>query len=307
MQTPLFAGSHARGFAYGLLGVLLLSPDTLIIRLVDADPWVFIAWRGLLMAIGVFVILGCRYGTDLWRRTRLIGWTGLLVAVFFGINNVFFQLSVQSTLVANTLIIIATAPLFAACFSVLFLNESVPLKTWIATAGALVGVIIVVSGSLGPGDLFGNIAALMTAVGLGAHFVLVRLRRSIDMAPAVGIGAIMTSMAGLVVASDLYLAPEQFGYITLLGLILLPLSFVFLTRAPRLVPAPEVSLILLLETILGPLWVWLFIREEPPLSTLIGGALIIVVLTVHACASLGSGVPATPDRTDRRPVPRPAT
>ena len=286
MQRTASSEHHTKGLVLGVLGVLLLSPDTLIIRLVDTDPWTFIAWRGVLMSIGIFVILALRYGTELLPRIRAVGWWGLIIALIFTVNNIFFQLSVQSTLVANTLVILATSPLFAALFSVLFLNERVPARTWAAITLSLLGIALVFLGDLGGGDLFGNVAALLAAIGLGVHFVLVRRTSPIDMAPAIGIAGVLTCLAGMSVSANLYLDPGQFGYILVLGLVLLPASFALLTKAPQYIPAPEVSLILLLETILGPLWVWLAINEEPPLPTVLGGTLIFVVLAVHAVLSL---------------------
>lgn len=286
MHVPSIASNHAKGLMLGILGVLLLSPDTLIIRLVDADPWTFIAWRGGLMTIGMMVIMVLRFGAAVAARTYAIGWLGLLIALVFAVNNVFFQLSIQSTTVANTLVILATAPLFAAVFSVAFLRERIPMRTWIAIVFSGLGICIVFIGELHTGNLFGNVAALISAVGLGVHFVLVRLGRPVDMSPAIGIAGILVCLIGAGMASDLYLEPRQFGLLAVLGLVLLPLSFVFLTRAPHYISAPEVSLVLLIETILGPLWVWMAIAEEPPLQTIAGGGLIIIVLAIHAALSL---------------------
>jgi drug/metabolite transporter (DMT)-like permease len=286
MHVPSTASNHAKGLTFGILGVLLLSPDTLIIRLVDADPWTFIAWRGGLMTVGVMVIMVLRFGVTVAARTYAIGWLGLLIALLFAVNNVFFQLSVQNTTVANTLVILATAPLFAAVFSVAFLREQVPRRTWIVAMFSALGICMVFIGELQTENLFGNVAALISAVGLGIYFVLVRLGRPVDMSPAIGIAGIFVCLIGAGLASDLYLEPRQFGLLAVLGLILLPLSFVFLTRAPHYISAPEVSLVLLIETILGPLWVWIAITEEPPLQTIAGGGLIIIVLAIHAALSL---------------------
>lgn len=288
MTTQAPTTNHAKGLTLGVLGVLLLSPDTLIIRLVDADPWTFIAWRGGLMMVGMFLILSLRFGYRLFSRTFAIGWLGVLIAILFALNNVFFQLSVQSTSVANTLVIIATAPLFAALFSVLFLRERVPMRTWIAIVVSAGGVALVFIGDIGGGSMFGNVAALISAVGLGVHFVLVRLGRPVDMSPAIAVAGLFIMAIGMFMATDLYLDPRQFGLIAILGVVLLPLSFALLTRAPNHIPAAEVSLIILLETILGPLWVWLAVAEQPPLQTIIGGAVIIVVLTVHSILSLNT-------------------
>jgi drug/metabolite transporter (DMT)-like permease len=286
MQSKVSQNNHSKGWILGILGILTLSPDTLIIRLVDSDPWTFIAWRGAFMAIGMFIILGLSYRSKVFLKFFAIGWLGCLIAIIFSINNVFFQLSVQTTAVANTLVIVATSPLFAAVMSVLFLKERVKTRTWLVILVSVIGVGIVFTGKLESGDLFGNFAALLVAIGMGAHFVLVRLARPIDMAPAVAIASILTCLMGLSMAPDLYVSPPQFGYLALLGLILLPISFIFLTRAPIYITAPEVSLILLLETIIGPFWVWMIIKEEPPIATLIGGSLIIITLIIHAILSL---------------------
>lgn len=286
MRARSTPSNHAKGLILGIIGVLLLSPDTLIIRLVDSDPWTFIAWRGALMFVGMMVIMALRFGFKIFGRTYAIGWLGLLIALLFALNNVFFQLSVQNTSVANTLVILATAPLFAAIFSVAFLRERVPTRTWIAVVISTLGVALVFIGEIGSGNLFGNVAALIGAVGLGVHFVLVRLGRPVDMSPAIGVAGLFIAAIGIVMAANLYVDPRQFGLLAILGLVLLPLSFVFLTLAPTYIPAPEVSLIILLETILGPLWVWMAIAEQPPLQTVAGGALIIIVLTAHALMSL---------------------
>lgn len=288
MTTQAPTTNHAKGLTLGILGVLLLSPDTMIIRLVDADPWSFIAWRGGLMMVGMILLLALRFGYRLFSRLFAIGWLGLLIAILFALNNVFFQLSVQTTSVANTLVIIATAPLFAALFSVLFLRERVPMRTWVAIVVSTAGVALVFIGDIGAGDWFGNTAALISAVGLGVHFVLVRLGSPVDMSPAIAVGGLFIMVIGISMATDLYLDPRQFGLIAILGLVLLPLSFALLTRAPNHIPAAEVSLIILLETILGPLWVWLAVAEQPPLQTLLGGALIIVVLIAHSIMSLNN-------------------
>ena len=280
-------GVQAKGLLFALFGILLLSPDTLIIRLVDTDPWTFIAWRGALMAVGMTVIIVVLHGLATPARVIAIGWPGIVIAVQFAINNAAFQLSVQSTSVANTLAIIATAPLFAAIFSVILLREGVPLRTWIAIGLSLAGIALVFAGDWqAGGSQFGNVAALVTAIGLGGHFVLVRLARPRDMTPAIAAGGVLICLSGLVMAESIYVAPVGFGLLAVLGLVLLPVSFLLLTRAPRYISAPEVSLILLLETILGPLWVWLAIAETPPLLTLVGGGMIIVVLAVHAVLAL---------------------
>ena len=138
------------------------------------------------------------------------------------------------------------------------------------------------AGRLDGGHLFGNFAALISAIGLGTHFVLVRLKRQVDMTPAIGLASLLTCFIGFNMSSDLYLEPQQLGYLVILGLILLPVSFILLTRAPIYISAPEVSLIILLETILAPIWVWLFINEIPPLSVMLGGFIIVLAIIIKS-------------------------
>ena len=190
MQLKAPQNNQLKGWILGILGILTLSPDTLIIRLVDSDPWTFIAWRGAFMAVGMLFILSFSYRLQIFSKFFAVGWLGCLIAVIFSINIVFFQLSVQTTDVANTLVIVATSPLFAAVMSVLFLKERIKNKTWAAILISVIGVSIVFIGKLESGDLFGNFAALLVAVGMGAHFVLVRLARPTDMAPAVAIATV---------------------------------------------------------------------------------------------------------------------
>ena len=277
--------SRTKGYLLGVLGVLILSPDTLLIRLVDTSPWTFLTWRGGLMTIGMILVLSLSYRSKLLEKIHAIGWLGLLIALIFAINTTFFQLSVQTTNVANTLVIIATAPLFAAILSVIFLKERIPVRTWVTILICFLAVGLVFAGRLNGGHLFGNFAALISAIGLGTHFVLVRLKREVDMTPAIGLASLLTCFIGFNMSSDLYLEPQQLGFLAILGLILLPISFILLTRAPIYISAPEVSLVILLETILAPIWVWLAIQEEPPLTTLIGGGIIIIALAIHAIQS----------------------
>ena len=143
MQLKASQNNQLKGWILGILGILTLSPDTLIIRLVDTDPWTYIAWRGSFMADGMLFILSISYRLLDFSKFFAVGWLGCLIAVIFSINNVFFQLSVQTTAVANTLVIVATSPLFAAVMSVLFLKERIKNKTWAAILVSVMGVSIV--------------------------------------------------------------------------------------------------------------------------------------------------------------------
>lgn len=277
---------QAKGLMLAVLGVLVLTPDTLIMRLVGADPWTTLFWRGAMMTIGFVLLSLVRYRGRSFAILRAVGGMGLMVSVIWTCNTVFFVISISITTVANTLVIVALSPLFAALIGLVTLGEPVKWRTWIAIAAAFGGIAVIFADGLHAGTIIGDLAAVGTALGLGAHFVLVRAARPIDMSPAIGLSGITTALAGLVGAQTLALPPEGVALMAGLGLLILPLSFAMLTLAPLYIPAAEVSLVILLETVLGPFWVWLVLAEEPGPRTLIGGGIVLAALALHSALGL---------------------
>ena len=152
------------------------------------------------MTIGMILVMSLSYRSKLLEKIHAIGWLGLLVALIFAINTTFFQLSVQTTNVTDTLVIIATAPLFAAILSVIF-QRAYSVRTWVTILICFLAVGLVFAGRLDGGHLFGNFAALISAIGLGTHFVLVRLKREVDMTPAIGLASLLTCFIGFNMSS----------------------------------------------------------------------------------------------------------
>ena len=184
------------------------------------------------------------------------------------------------------MIIVALAPLFAAVIGMAALGEPVQLRTWFAIGVAFAGIAVIFADGWQKGALLGDLAAIGTALGLAAHFVLVRAARPTDMTPAVGLSGVTTALAGLVGAQSLALPPDGVLMMAGLGILILPLSFAMLTLAPLYIPAAEVSLVILLETVLGPLWVWLVLAEDPGSRTLIGGGIVLAALIAHSILGL---------------------
>lgn len=275
------AADPVKGLTLAVLGVLILTPDTVLMRLVGADPWTILFWRGLLVTVGYAGLLGLRYRGGFLRAFAEIGSYGALVAVLFAINTILFVVAVATTTVANTLVIMSAAPLFAALIGRAFLGERPPARTWIAIGIAIAGIVVIVGDGLSVGTWIGDLTALAAAIALGGHFVLVRAARPVDMMPAVGLSGLLVAAVSLIVADSLALTPVQFGWMALLGLIILPVSFGLLTLAPIYLSAAEVGLVVLLETVLGPLWVWLVMGEEPSVNALIGGAIVITALVMN--------------------------
>jgi len=281
--------THAYGFLLTVTGVLVLCPDTLFIRLIQAEgasQWSIVFWRGLLTAVGLMVFYRLAEGRGAPRRFFHVDRWVILVSLTMAIQALAFVLSVANTTVANTLVIIATGPLFTALFAWAFLKERPPARTWFTIAAAFTGMLVIFYHDLGSVHLVGDLLALVTAVGLGITFVIVRHRKAVNMMPAMSLGKLASAFMVLPLAAPLSMTPTGMGLMLFLGLVLLPLSFGLLTLGPRYIPAPEVSLLLLLETVLGPLIVWVAINEAVSPSTLAGGSIVLAALATNSALGL---------------------
>jgi drug/metabolite transporter (DMT)-like permease len=265
---------------------VVLSFEGVIVRSLDLDQWTILLLRGPLMAVGLGLLfrLGWGRGGPL-AGLRAAGGLGLLAAGLFGADNLLFVTALRTSSVANTLVLLATAPVFAGILGRLVLGERPPARTWVATAVVLCGVAVIVSGGLGHGHLLGDLAALGAALSIAGTLVLIRLGRQVVMVPSMALGALLAALVALVAAPM-----AGFGSVSgrdalllgLVGLVVAPLGFGAISIGPRHLPAQEVSLLMLLETVLGPLWAWLLLGQAPGAATLAGGALIVAALLTHA-------------------------
>ncbi|KAB7619645.1 DMT family transporter [Alkalilimnicola sp. S0819] len=272
-------------------GVLVLSFDALLVRLADAPALTVIFWRGLCIALSLGLWFTVKAGLRGWRRQARGGRGVILVALFFAVDTVLFVTAITHTAVANTVVILSASPLFAAMFSALFLHERLALRTWLAAALIFVGVLVVFAGSLGSGGLWGDLAALTAACTLAATFTLLRYYPQLERVPVVAASGLVSMTLVLPFAQPFGLPPESYGWLALMGLLQMPLAMVLLAVGPRYLPAPEVSLLMLLETLLGPLWVWWALGEQPPGNTVLGGLLIVGTLLAYFLAGRRFGTP----------------
>ncbi len=277
--------SHLKGLLYAFAGVMILSPDTLLIRLADLDEWAMLVYRGLLMAVGMAIITSWFDKAPLIKQYTHIGKTGLLVAVCFSISTIAFVNAVVYTTIANTLVIVAISPLFAALYSRVFLGERLKLYTLIAILCVIAGLILVVGQGQQGGHWVGNVCALISAAAIAATFVLNRKEKDKNMVPAISISGLLGALIAAPFAHWEALSAYTVGVILAMGLVV-TLAFVLITIAPRYIPAAEVSLMLPLETVGGTALAWLFLQEVPSVKTIIGGMIILITLMVHAYIGL---------------------
>jgi len=256
----------------------VLSPDTILIRLLDTDVATTLFWRGVAMAagLGVFLLIRER-GRPGPIMAQLRSPLGLALGVLFALSNLLFVTTVHNTSIADTLACLATASIFAAVFSAVFLRERAPLRTWI-TAGAIAAALLLIALG-GAGSLFGRLTGISAAMSLGATFVVMRATGHGDTLPGLALGGALIALVSAYPAAPLALSAE--GFAALAGLILiLPLAFALIGQGPRYLPAPEVSLLMLLETVFGTLWAWLWLDEIPRGTTLLAVAIILSSLAL---------------------------
>ena len=282
--------SHAKGLMITGLGVLILAPDSLVIRLLGLDPWGMIFWRSILMAAGLAIGLLLVHRGETLARCRAVGRQGLLIAAMISVTTICFIQALSLTTVANTLIIIASAPIFAAVTSRIFLAEVVPARTWLAILAVLIGIAILVADSLSlegqPDMVIGDLIAMLGAITFGATFTVIRRGKAVSMVPASALSALLSALIALAVGAPLAVPSESWPLLLFLGLGILPVATALITLGPRYLPAPEVSLLLLLETVLGPFWVWLVLDEQPSAWALVGGAVVLTTLCLHSLVGL---------------------
>ena len=264
-----------KGLLLSLIGVIIISPDSLLIRLANIDDLSLIFYRSALPIITILIFLIYNYKKSFIKSFFLIGLPGVIYAILYAITHICFVYSIQNTAVANTLVLIASAPIFAALFSVFILKEIPSFFTWIVIFIALLAMIIIGIGSFTSTGLYGDIMALIVAAGMGFSMVLVRLFKNKDLVPACLLGCLIAALYTLPFGVNFNIDQNQIFYLLLMCLLILPIPFMILTIAPKYTPAHEVALIFLMESVLGTAWVWFVINEAPPANTIIGGVLLL--------------------------------
>ncbi len=284
---PGHEDDHARGMLIAAIGVLVLSFDALLIRLADSSSWNVTFWRGALTCLATLLLCLYRRRQQRWPMTPTLWLAGIAIAFLYGVNTWLFVFSISHTSTANTVVILASSPLFAALFSRLWLREQVVRRTQIAIGVSVIGVLVVFAGSDTTGSQWpGDMAALTLAASMGAMFSLLRRFQGLPRLPLIALSGAIAALVSWPLATPLSLAPESYGWLALMGLIQIPLATLLIMTAPRYLPSTEVSLFMLLETVLGPIWVWLVLGETTSVYTLTGGAAILSAISVNTWLAL---------------------
>lgn len=281
-RHPLF------GLSLATFGALLITPDTLFMRISAMSGTALMGWRGLSMGLILLVswamIRRARVACDLAQLARR---SGLAVIAIHATNSVLFSLGIANAPVAVVLFATATTPIFAALFAQVLSGERAGRASWIATASVLGGIALAVFGrdmtgvGLNLASLLGALAGLGVAMAMAITFVTVRHAPDLPIMPAMGIGSLISGSIGLSLGGPQAMADGTIWAALVSGVLILPLSFLSLTFATRHTAAVNVSLLLLLEAILGPVWVWWGFGEAMSIAEICGGAIVIATLSIY--------------------------
>ena len=278
--------SQQKGSLLAFVAVMFITPDSLFIRLSNIETWGMLFYRGAIPFVVVLIGLLFFYKNNFLRAVFAIGYPGIFYIFSFSICNITFIISIQNTNVANTLVMIAMAPMISAILGAIFLKEIPNFKTWLAIIITFIAVAYIFQDSINLGNFYGDVFGLITAFGLACNAVLARFAKDRDLVPSAVIGKLCVAVFALFFVESFALVESDLIIVPLMSVMCVAIPFVLVTIAPRFIPAEEVNLFFLLETIIGPIWVWLIINERPSLEALQGGLVIIVTIAIHSFLKL---------------------
>ena len=275
-----------KGSLLAFIAVIFITPDSLFIRLSSVDTWGLVFYRGIIPFLTVFLGMLLIYKLNFFKILLSSGLHGLIYVATFSVTNITFVVSIQNTNVANTLVMIATAPMLSTILVAIFLKEPPDKKTLISIIITFFAIIYIFSDSLKLGNFYGDILGFITAIGLAVGAVTIRSAKSKNLVPAAVVGKLFVATFALFFIESFVLENIDLVIVPLMCILCVAIPFVLVTIAPRFIPAAEVNLFFLLETIIGPIWVWLIIKEQPSIETLQGGIVIIITIAIHSFLKL---------------------
>ena len=275
-----------KGSLMAFVAVMFITPDSLFIRLSYVETWSLVFYRGIIPFFTVFLGMLLIYKLNFFKILFTSGYHGLIYIGTFSLTNITFVVSIQNTNVANTLVMIATAPMLSAILGAIFLKEPTDKKTWISIIVTFLAIIYIFFDSIKLGNFYGDILGFVTALGLAVGAVTIRSAKTKNLVPAAVVGKLFVAIFALFFIETFVLVDKDLIIIPLMCILCVAIPFVLVTIAPRFIPAAEVNLFFLLETIIGPIWVWLIIKEQPSIETLYGGAIIITTIAIHSFLKL---------------------
>jgi len=275
-----------KGSLMAFVAVMFITPDSLFIRLSNVETWSLVFYRGIIPFVLVFIGMLLIYRLKFFNLLRSNGYYGFAYVLTFSVTNIAFVVSIQNTNVANTLIMIATAPMLSAILGSFFLKENPDKKTWVAIFITFFAALYIFYDSIKLGNFFGDILGFVAAMGLAVGAVIIRSAKKLNLVPSAVVGKLVIALFAMLFVKDYSLNNNDIYIVPLMCVMCVAIPFVLVTIAPRFITAAEVNLFFLLETIIGPIWVWLIIKEQPRPETIVGGAIIVLTIATHSFLKL---------------------
>lgn len=282
------ASAHQRALLLMVGATLCWSSAGVLVRSMQiADSWEITFWRSIFMVLFLGGWLWQQHRGKTWQKIRAVGIPGIVSGALFTIMFVGFIFALAHTTVANTLIVISSAPFFAALFGWLFLREGVALRTWLAMLAAFLGIVVMFLGAASHDRWVGAAVALAVPVAYGLNVALLRhMHATVDMIPSLLVAGVVSAALTLPFALPFTANGRDLVLLAVMGAIQLGLGCVLLMIASRTLAAAEIGLVSILETVFGTLSVWALVGERPSNAALIGGTVVIAALTVNQLVAL---------------------
>ena len=271
------------GYILLLFGGFCLSWGGLIIRsFEEASIWQILFLRSIFFLLALLAFLYATYKKNIFNIIKESGLPGLLGGFVMSLSFIAFIVAMSNTSVANVVFIISTQTMFLAIFGYFYLKEKLSLVSSASIFLAMSGIIIMVGDSITGGSLFGNIVALAIPINFAIYVMIIRKNTKVDMIPAIFYSGLFSLIYGLFLAESFEFTKHDLWMGFLLGVPQLAFGFICITIGSRTVESATVGLLMLMETLCAPIWVWLFLSEIPPISVFIGGAVIVSAIILKS-------------------------
>jgi drug/metabolite transporter (DMT)-like permease len=287
--------SHRRAILFMIVAATCWSSGGYLVRQLSiTNAWEIVFWRSVFMALFVAGVLLVMHRSRMPRVVAAAGWPGLISGAFLAGTFFFYIASLTRTTVANTNVLMSVSPFLAAIAARVLLKETVPLRTWLAMCVAFGGIVVMFADALDTGRVSGNLLALGVSCCFAAQVTMLRkFHASVDMLPQVLVAGVVSLCVAAFFAPPFAVTGRDLAVLAIMGTVQLGTGCLLATAASRRLRATELGLLALLEPILGPLWVWVLMSENPGAATLTGGAIVLgAVLANEAFAAWRGRVPA---------------
>ena len=246
-----------------------------------ATLWQILFWRTVFFLVVISLYLALTYKKQVFRSFYNLGFPGFFGGFILSLGFSGYVFAMYNTTVANANFIIQTQTIFLAIFGYFFLKEKISAITLTSIILAISGILLMVGSSLSPGQMSGNIAAFIMPISFATLILVVRKYPTVDMVPAQFVAGVFALLIGYLMSEKIMISPNDIFLGFLAGFLQLGLGFIFITIGAQRTPSAMVGIIMLTEAVLGPLWAWLFINEQPPFIVIIGGSIVIFAVLLQ--------------------------